>query len=770
MLSNPNSNLHLRQRQHRRQNSTPSAFEPLKVSSLPKIQKHHGHRRGMSLDQRRRQTPPQDRMISHVSTGYLSTPQHILRETQQQRLICPGQQYMQYSSNDDSYLSSPVVTPHRLSLDSNYVNNYGEIAQPSQSYPYHAPMNWTMEINQPNHHKNSNFNLISSDPIAPTSTYLDFHSSLGEGIGKSIQGDFGRNSVGKRISDGIIDRVSQFENLALQVPHRPLTPSSHNTSSCFPPTPIDTPHVNMIKLEPTNVRFMDGYDTSMEETIKPSYKQRASGIFDDMRKELELTSRSYLSDSGTVKEHLSFDSTSLSMDNFMNLSNLHVELPDNENKFVPEPLFSPDSSDMPSILSGYQSSQEENQCLMITDHFSNSSNLENTSEQYPVTVNKSSLSFSSPRRKSTHRRFDSTSTINLEDSITETGITTDEIASYISGPEPGDGAKWLCLYPNCRKRFGRKENIKSHVQTHLGDRQFQCPFCKKCFVRQHDLKRHAKIHSGIKPYPCQCGNSFARHDALTRHRQRGMCIGAFEGTVKKAAKRGRPRKNRPNDVERLNKSTRTQKKNQEMSASSSISGCSESGDVSPRSYSRETSDVKSCVELDYQKAPLIISNASYQDMQSQLLSTNSLFSSNAETQCSNSFASSLNSSACSVSENTPVPDASQSQNETHHTNSYQSSPQMYESLSSPESLSNYFDMEPHQNGSEVHLSISNAQNLCSREEDLFLDVYPMTSQGPGLRNPRQDHDFLMGKYVDSLNQARGDDELFSSSQEVFYDA
>jgi hypothetical protein len=122
-----------------------------------------------------------------------------------------------------------------------------------------------------------------------------------------------------------------------------------------------------------------------------------------------------------------------------------------------------------------------------------------------------------------------------------TSITLEEITSYISGPS-GEDNKYLCLYPDCGKRFGRKENIKSHVQTHLGDRQYKCATCKKCFVRQHDLKRHAKIHTGVKPYPCACGNSFARHDALTRHRQRGMCIGAFEGVVKKVVKRGRPRK------------------------------------------------------------------------------------------------------------------------------------------------------------------------------------------------------------------------------------
>jgi regulatory protein SWI5 len=157
-----------------------------------------------------------------------------------------------------------------------------------------------------------------------------------------------------------------------------------------------------------------------------------------------------------------------------------------------------------------------------------------------------------------------------------TGISMEEIASFIAGPE-SDG-KWICKYPDCGKRFGRKENIKSHVQTHLGDRQFQCIVCKKCFVRQHDLKRHSKIHTGIKPYPCLCGNSFARHDALTRHRQRGMCIGAFEGIVKKVAKRGRPRKrplNENGSESAKNNQSLDKSLDQESSSSSSGSDVSE---------------------------------------------------------------------------------------------------------------------------------------------------------------------------------------------------
>lgn len=128
----------------------------------------------------------------------------------------------------------------------------------------------------------------------------------------------------------------------------------------------------------------------------------------------------------------------------------------------------------------------------------------------------------------------------IDASIENTGITLEDIAAYMEGPDPEDN-KWVCTYNGCRRRFGRKENIKSHIQTHLGDRQFKCNHCNKCFVRGHDLKRHAKIHTGVRSYPCECGSTFARHDALTRHKQRGMCSGAFEGAVRRV-RRGRPRK------------------------------------------------------------------------------------------------------------------------------------------------------------------------------------------------------------------------------------
>jgi len=148
-------------------------------------------------------------------------------------------------------------------------------------------------------------------------------------------------------------------------------------------------------------------------------------------------------------------------------------------------------------------------------------------------------------------------------SIVDTGIPSYEVQRYIGELAEADN-KYPCLYEGCNRRFGRKENVRAHVQTHLGDRQFRCNLCDKTFVRQHDLKRHVAIHSDDRPFTCPCGTGFARHDALTRHRQRGMCHGAlpgFEKNEEEKPKRGRPKKQRPEMEARVEKANKTRKNN-----------------------------------------------------------------------------------------------------------------------------------------------------------------------------------------------------------------
>jgi regulatory protein SWI5 len=231
MLSNPSNNLHNRQRQHRRQQSTPNVFEPVKVSNLPNIQRHNSHRRGMSLDQRqRRQSLPQEQQVSITNQGYQTTQQHVLRETQQQRLARPGQQFNQFD-NDENYLDSPIVTPQRQSFDVGCMNPYAQNGPQAQ---FQCPGQINTNINgminvDSNFNGGNDFNLYGSEAILTPSAFLDFSAGFNNmSEGSRSEGHSRRSS--RRISGGILDRVTQFENLALQSPltQRPMTPPNQN--------------------------------------------------------------------------------------------------------------------------------------------------------------------------------------------------------------------------------------------------------------------------------------------------------------------------------------------------------------------------------------------------------------------------------------------------------------------------------------------------------------------------------------------------------------
>src|SRR4051812_13338776 len=197
MLSNPRNNLHNRQRQHRRQNSTPTAFESVKVHDLPNIQRHGAHRRGISLDQRPRQFPQQDiNTVSITNQGYQTTPQHILRETQQQRLARPGQQFQAYD-NDENYLNSPIVTPHRQSFDAGCTQQYGE-RQPAQ-YTYSGPINSIISVDPNQFHGSNDFNLFSPGAALTPSAFLDFSTEYENGNNIQSGQHSRRSSGGRRI-------------------------------------------------------------------------------------------------------------------------------------------------------------------------------------------------------------------------------------------------------------------------------------------------------------------------------------------------------------------------------------------------------------------------------------------------------------------------------------------------------------------------------------------------------------------------------------------
>lgn len=230
MLSNPTSNLQTRQRQHRRQQSTPTVFEAVKVPTLPpKVQKLSAHRRGMSLDLRRQPTPPQDNKVSYTNTGYQSTPQHILRETQQQRLVRQGPQPI-YIDNDENYLNTPLVTPQRQSFDTGCAS-FDVKHEPVSPYSHPGHFNLANGIDPSTFLQCQDFNLFPIDPSLGQYNY--FESGLNYGSPVSNYGQRNelptRRMSGKRVSGGILDRVNQYENLTMRSSGRPLTPPDNNT-------------------------------------------------------------------------------------------------------------------------------------------------------------------------------------------------------------------------------------------------------------------------------------------------------------------------------------------------------------------------------------------------------------------------------------------------------------------------------------------------------------------------------------------------------------
>ncbi|KAK9333603.1 hypothetical protein V1520DRAFT_110198 [Lipomyces starkeyi] len=116
-------------------------------------------------------------------------------------------------------------------------------------------------------------------------------------------------------------------------------------------------------------------------------------------------------------------------------------------------------------------------------------------------------------------------TINVEDER-HSKVPTRTLDSYVEGP--GADGKYICRFADCGKKFGRKYNIRTHIQTHLADKPHLCTVCGSRFVRHHDLRRHSKTHEDMKPFVCPCGKGFARQDALSRHRMRQICVGGLK--------------------------------------------------------------------------------------------------------------------------------------------------------------------------------------------------------------------------------------------------
>ncbi|KAF9580187.1 small nuclear RNA activating complex, polypeptide 3 [Lunasporangiospora selenospora] len=102
----------------------------------------------------------------------------------------------------------------------------------------------------------------------------------------------------------------------------------------------------------------------------------------------------------------------------------------------------------------------------------------------------------------------------------------DSLTSHLSEDHIGTGkSEYVCEWEGCDRNgrgFGQRQKAMRHIQTHTGDKPYQCQICKKRFSEANIMAQHMRTHTGEKPFKCPepgCGREFSISGALTIHRR-----------------------------------------------------------------------------------------------------------------------------------------------------------------------------------------------------------------------------------------------------------
>ncbi|KAI9199621.1 uncharacterized protein BJ171DRAFT_427485 [Polychytrium aggregatum] len=112
----------------------------------------------------------------------------------------------------------------------------------------------------------------------------------------------------------------------------------------------------------------------------------------------------------------------------------------------------------------------------------------------------------------------------LWDACSERFNTFDELTDHLSEHHIGNGSSvYVCKWKDCErhgKPFAQRQKIMRHIQTHTGDKPYQCTQCNQRFSELAIMTQHIRTHTGERPYKCpenSCGKQFAIPGALTIH-------------------------------------------------------------------------------------------------------------------------------------------------------------------------------------------------------------------------------------------------------------
>ncbi|KAF9430096.1 zinc-finger protein [Entomortierella beljakovae] len=100
------------------------------------------------------------------------------------------------------------------------------------------------------------------------------------------------------------------------------------------------------------------------------------------------------------------------------------------------------------------------------------------------------------------------------------------LTNHLSEDHIGMGkSEYVCEWNNCDRQgrgFSQRQKAMRHIQTHTGDKPFQCQVCQKRFSEANIMAQHMRTHTGEKPFKCTepgCSRQFSISGALTIHRR-----------------------------------------------------------------------------------------------------------------------------------------------------------------------------------------------------------------------------------------------------------
>ena len=187
----------------------------------------------------------------------------------------------------------------------------------------------------------------------------------------------------------------------------------------------------------------------------------------------------------------------------------------------------------------------------IEDHFKRSlsgtgktfqkrpySSIDNTTIFSGTTTSRSTITSTTPAPKK--RVTSATSTISLTESepvvapaVLPIGVhgITDHASTHSEPQQPpdpfdervlvGESEEKLfnCGYPDCNKRYKKKQHLTSHFMKHISTTNFKCPYPEcvdEYYFDRSALKRHIRVHHAFeKPYDCH--RHFRGTDHLKYH-------------------------------------------------------------------------------------------------------------------------------------------------------------------------------------------------------------------------------------------------------------